>query len=256
MYYGFYSYEARDVALVDNRYIDSIVYGIDPHDRSTRLIIARNTSRGTIERHGIIGSRGISQSCIFENVAYDNAGSGIMLDRQCKRNLISDNKVFQNGQGIAVYESPDNVISDNLIAFNTRSGIRIRNSVDIRILRNTVVGNEDYALEVYAKQLDDHEKRVSRGDTYVAKVGVSFLDNVVRGNRGLAKATNLGLLRLSNIRQDVDVSAIAAELEIEDGEVESGDDAAFGQALQPLALELRHIIDNSSLILEVTEADP
>ena len=38
MYYGFYSYEADDIAIVGNIYSNNAIYGIDPHDRSRRLI--------------------------------------------------------------------------------------------------------------------------------------------------------------------------------------------------------------------------
>lgn len=195
-------------------YNNNIVYGIDPHDRSTRLLIARNTATGTVQRHGIIGSRGISDSFILDNTADHNAGSGIMLDRQCTRNLVRGNKVFQNGQGIAVYESPENTISNNIVAFNAKSGIRVRNSRKVEIWNNTIVGHHDYALEVYAKQLDDHDKRVARDDTYEPAVDVNFSRNRVRGNRGLAKATNLESLRLSRISQDVDLAGLATQLNV------------------------------------------
>ena len=51
MFYGFYSYEAEDVAMVRNVYHDNIIYAIDPHDRSKRLIIANNKTYGTKYKH-------------------------------------------------------------------------------------------------------------------------------------------------------------------------------------------------------------
>ena len=45
-WYGFYCYEADDLVVKGNTYRDNIVYGIDPHDRSHRLIIADNTVHG------------------------------------------------------------------------------------------------------------------------------------------------------------------------------------------------------------------
>jgi poly(beta-D-mannuronate) C5 epimerase len=251
LYYGFYSFEARDVVIVDNLYIDSVVYGIDPHDRSTRLVIARNTATGSIERHGIIGSREVSHSFIVDNVAYRNAGSGIMLDRQSAHNVVFRNKVYQNGQGIAIYESPSNTISDNLVAFNTKSGVRVRNSIDVHVRGNTIVGHDDYALELYAKKLDDHDKRVARGDTYDANVAVSFVDNRIQANRGLAKATNLGLLRLGKVERDVDVLAIARKLNVTFRNAQAAEELAFGNELKPLASKLERVLNDKSLILEV-----
>ena len=53
MYYGFYSYEAENAALLGNEYRDNIVYGIDPHDRSRYLMIAYNTTYDTHKKHGV-----------------------------------------------------------------------------------------------------------------------------------------------------------------------------------------------------------
>ena len=184
LYYGFYSYEARDVKIVGNTYKDCILYGIDPHDRSTELVIAQNVATGTVERHGIIGSRGISNSFIFDNTSYRNNGSGIMLDRQCTGNVVCNNKVFNNGQGIAVYESPNNIIAKNVVVQNKKSGVRVRNSIDIAVFDNQIVGNGDYGLEASSKRLSDHLKRAQRGDTYDEVVRLAVFNNVVAGNRG------------------------------------------------------------------------
>lgn len=253
LYYGFYSYEARDVAIVDNRYVDNVVYGIDPHDRSTRLVIARNTCSGTVERHGIIGSRGISKSFILENVTHGNTGSGIMLDRECADNVVCNNRVYQNGQGVAIYESPENLVCENMIAFNEKSGVRVRNSPGTRVLENTIIGNKDYALEVDAKQLTDHAKRVARGDTYSTKVSVSFHGNTVRSNRGLIKADHFDWIRVSNIRRDIDLSAVAAGLEVDDQKTLTTNDSAFGKSLKPLSRELQRVLNEESTVLEVTK---
>ncbi len=250
-YYGFYSFEARDVGIVDNLYIDNIMYGIDPHDRSTRLVIAGNRATATRERHGIIGSRGISHSFILDNESDHNAQSGIMLDRQCSTNVIRGNKVHQNGQGIAIYESPDNLVCDNLVAFNTKSGVRVRNSRGIDVRDNTIVGQGDYALEISAKRLDDHDQRMARGDTYDARVEVSFFGNLVRGNKGLAKAMQFGVLRLADIRQDADVPALAAQFELPYPTAPDSDDADFGQELKPLTDRLNRVFQDAQLLLTI-----
>ena len=90
LYYGFYSYEARGVAIVGNRYSDCILYGIDPHDRSTELVIAQNTTTGTRERHGIIGSRGVSDSFILTThptpmLGRDHVGSTMFWKRDLRQ---------------------------------------------------------------------------------------------------------------------------------------------------------------------------
>src|SRR3546814_5253813 len=81
MYFGFYSYEADRVALIGNEYRNNMIYGIDPHDYSRKLIIAFNSAYGAQKKHGIIGSRGVDDSYFIGNLAFGNHGTGLMLDR-------------------------------------------------------------------------------------------------------------------------------------------------------------------------------
>ncbi len=251
LYYGFYSFEARDVGIVGNLYTDNIVYGIDPHDRSTRFVIARNRTTATMQRHGIIGSRGITDSFILDNESDHNTQAGIMLDRQCCRNVIWGNKVHQNGQGIAIYESSSNLVCKNLVALNTKSGVKVRNSCAVDIRENTIVGQGDYALDVSARRLDDHRQRAARGDTYEEQVEVFFVENRIRANRGLAKATQLGVLRLADIRRDVDLTTILSELQLPSPIVTDNDDADFGQELKPLADRLNRVFADQRLLVTI-----
>lgn len=209
LYYGFYSFEARDVAIVDNVYRDSIVYAIDPHDRTTRLLITGNTTTGTKERHGIIGSRGVSQSYIWNNKSYGNAGSGVMLDRNCYGNVVANNEVYGNNQGIAVYESSDNRVIGNTVVGNNKSAIRIRNSTDITVQENLLVGHGDYAFEVSARRLDDHEKRQARGDLYTQKMTANLYANRLGANYGFIKANGLDTLRVAGVSFETDTLRLA-----------------------------------------------
>ena len=45
--YGVYTYEAQNVIMLGNEYKNSVVYGMDPHDRSHQLAMAYNTAYGT-----------------------------------------------------------------------------------------------------------------------------------------------------------------------------------------------------------------
>jgi mannuronan 5-epimerase len=154
MYFGFYTYEATRVVLLGNLYKSNIVYGIDPHDRSDHLIIARNTVEGTKKKHGIIMSREVNDSWILWNRSVDNAISGIVLDRNCKNNVIAYNDAFGNrGDGITIYESPDNLLWNNRASSNQHHGIRLRNSVDIRLYGNTAVANRQAGIYGHIKDL-------------------------------------------------------------------------------------------------------
>lgn len=252
LYYGFYSFEARDVAIVNNRYVDSIRYGIDPHDRSTRLIIAGNLAEGTVERHGIIGSRGISHSFIFDNVSRKNTQSGIMLDRQCTENVITNNRVYDNGNGIAIYESPANRIVDNVIAFNGGNGVRVRNSVDVLVQGNTIVGNDSFAVTCEGRQLDDHEKRVQRGDTYQTQAGVAVYANTISHNGdGMFKGRNLTYLRVGDLQQQFEMEALTAATGGAKRDLPAVDNDLWGGDLEAYESEFRALLESPDTLLEM-----
>ena len=142
LWYGFYCWEADDVVLRGNTLRDNIKYGIDPHDRSRRLIIAENLAYGTRQKHGIIISRNVNDSFIVGNKSYENNLSGIVLDRQCSNNVIANNLTYRNkSDGIVLSESPHNLVWSNLSSGNLHHGIRLRNSTDVRIQDSSAIAN-------------------------------------------------------------------------------------------------------------------
>ncbi|MDP3856990.1 MAG: mannuronan 5-epimerase AlgG [Stagnimonas sp.] len=175
LWYGFYCYEADDVVLLGNTYRDNIVYGIDPHDRSQRLVIARNVVHGTRKKHGIIVSREVNDSWVFENRSYDNHLSGIVVDRSSERNVVANNIVSNNGtDGITIYESADNLIWRNRAVANRRHGLRLRNSTDIRLYGNEATANGLAGIYGHIKDLSgtDRDMRLDPFDPNVSMVVV------------------------------------------------------------------------------------
>ncbi len=257
LFYGFYSYEARDVAIVGNRYVDCIKYGIDPHDRSTRLIIARNEASGTVERHGIIGSRGVSNSFIFANKAHHNAGSGIMLDRDCSGNVVVDNQVYLNNQGVAVYESSDNLIAGNKIAGNNKSGVRVRNSQRVLVLDNTCAQNGDYAFEVSERRLDDHDKRADRGDLYKQETTATIAGNRLASNRGYLKSNGLTWLRLGPVLRVQDAAGITQLTGVKPTVADASAKLLIGGDVKPLRRKLQEVRgpDSACIVIEPAGGD-
>lgn len=142
LWYGFYCYEAEDFVLRGNDFHDNIKYGIDPHDRSVRLVIAENKAYRTREKHGIIVSREVDDSWIINNEAYENNLSGIVVDRNSVNNVVAYNRVYRNkSDGITIYESPQTLIWGNLVTRNDRHGMRVRNSTDVRLYDNIAIAN-------------------------------------------------------------------------------------------------------------------
>jgi len=155
-WYGFYCYEADDVVIVGNNYHDNIKYGIDPHDRSRRLIIAENIASRTKEKHGIIVSREVNDSWIFNNKSFENELSGIVVDRSSVNNIVAHNQVYRNhADGITIYESPNTLLWQNLVTGNYRHGIRVRNSIDAKLHDNVAIGNGLSGIYGHIKNLNE-----------------------------------------------------------------------------------------------------
>ena len=182
MWYGFYCYETTGFVLKGNTYKDNIVYGIDPHDRSHGLIIADNTVYGTKKKHGIIISREVNDSFIFNNRSYDNKLSGLVIDRNSVNNLIADNEIYRNHtDGITLYESGDNLLWGNKVIANRRHGIRIRNSVNIRLYENTSMANGLTGVYGHIKDLTDTDRDIAL-DPFDAKVSLIVVGGELAGN--------------------------------------------------------------------------
>ncbi|OWV84542.1 NosD domain-containing protein [Rhizobium sp. R693] len=199
--YGFYSYEADDISLIGNEYADNVLYGVDPHDRSHRLLIALNTAHDTMVKHGIIISRSVDASWKVGNVVFHNKGSGLMLDRDSVDNLVYGNLSFENDQdGLTFFESSCNLAVANAFIENGRSGVRMRNSWDIAVYDNAIVRNKLEAISGYISDLslaDGEHKRDLVMDPYVPLTTFAASDNVISGNGKGIKAAGVSGLTLA-----------------------------------------------------------
>lgn len=200
IYFGFYSYEANDVVILGNLYEDNIVYAIDPHDRSQNLIIAHNTTRRSMQKHGIIISREVSNSYVFKNIAEDNTGSGIMIDRNSHDNVVAYNISQKNKQdGLTFYESPDNVSYKNILINNGGSGLRIRNSWGITSQEDVINYNGGSAIQLYSFYITPVKGAKYRDlelDPYVQRAEAVFIDTEMVGN----KISNIKLMDFDNVK--------------------------------------------------------
>ena len=190
IYYGFYCYHANNIVIVGNRYVDNIIYGIDPHDYSNGLIIANNDVSLTREKHGIIVSREVDESWIFGNKSYNNQLAGFMLDRQSSGNIVAYNESSHNGSdGLSIYESPDNLIFGNVFFGNQKHGMRIRNSTAIVSSKNIIQGNGQLGVYMYTAEFSPNQRDLE-SDPYQSDVMYKSLFDQVLHNRGGALGTD------------------------------------------------------------------
>lgn len=156
--YGFYTDAAENVVVVGNELVNGVTYGLDPHDWSYNLTMAYNTAYGTQDKHGIIISREVDDSFIIGNLSFENNGTGIMLDRSSYGTIVYANDASRNGgDGFSALETPCTLVDSNYFSNNERTGIKIRNSWDVHVRDNIVVGNTDAGLEAYIDNLRSAE---------------------------------------------------------------------------------------------------
>lgn len=225
MMYGFYTYEASHIVLLRNKYIGNIYYGIDPHDRSENLIIAHNDVSDTIKRHGIILSREVNNSWVFNNRSYRNGGSGIMIDRSSRGNVIAYNESFENQrEGIYIAESHGTLLYQNNVHHNQKNGLRLRNSTEIFSYEDKILHNGDHGVNGYSISLK-HLKRDFKRDPFEQKNSFMLIGSHIKQNgKSLIKAQRFDHIVLHRIEYELTPSHSWKEL--------SGDMGFFTDALQ------------------------
>jgi len=186
-FYGMYSYEAYGITILRNQVYENLGYGIDPHDDSRGLEIAYNRVYKN-GNHGIILSRLCQDNTIHHNEVYDNALHGIMLDRGSNNNTVSDNVVYNNNDGIAIFQSSDNLIQNNYVHHNRR-GMRINATYDLgdpydglsnnnQIVNNRIEDSLEHGLYFYARA----DRNIITGNT-ILRSGVNGVYIKSGGNR-------------------------------------------------------------------------
>lgn len=230
-YFGFYSYGTKDAVLINNKYKDNIVYGIDPHDSSADLVIANNHVSGTRRKHGIITSRDVNNSYIVNNIVENNRGTGIMLDRNSHNNVIAYNTSRFNGHdGLSFYESPSNISYKNILYSNGKSGLRVRNSWAIKSHKDIINDNKGYAVELYSQSLKTRQPDDIK-DPYQLKSDLSLLQNEIIGNE----------IGVFNIKDAESLSIYKSSLFEVEGDLFSGD-------LQSLKKDI--LLETDQLLIE------
>lgn len=194
-YFGQYSYEAYGLQILESTIHHNRYYGIDPHDYSIEFEVAYNqVYRNGL--HGIIFSRHCTSNRVHHNEVYDNDQHGIMFDRDSSGS-ISDNEVYGNRDGIAIFQASDVVIQNNTLRNNER-GIRINATFDDDdqydgiatnnlITGNTIKDNTEYGIYLY-ERADKNiiaENTISgnaRSGIYIKTGGNTIYGNEIRAN--------------------------------------------------------------------------
>lgn len=137
-FFGIYTFGATGMVIRNNEIYENDQYGIDPHDDSNNLLIENNKVYRN-GNHGIIASKRCFDIVIQNNEVTENKLHGIMLDQQSNNNIVRDNVVERNADGIAIYDSYNNIVINNEVSSSSKSGVRINNnSADNFVASNSI----------------------------------------------------------------------------------------------------------------------
>lgn len=196
-YFGAYTYGATGMVWRKNEFYNNVRYGLDPHDDSNGFLVENNVFHNN-GSHGLIFSKRCVENVIRNNISYGNKLHGIMLHQNSNNNLIEGNKLYENTDGIAIWDSSYNIIRNNQI-INNKRGIRA-NDVSIHNLveKNNISGNTQYGVYTYDKSDENIFRSNKLHNNYVAFYiktnGNEISKNDVQYNRTgiylLSKITN------------------------------------------------------------------
>jgi parallel beta-helix repeat protein len=224
-FYGLYTYEVADLVIRGNETAYNIMYGIDPHTRSMRLVIENNVAHDN-GKHGIILAQECSDSVIRGNVAFSNLHHGIVLFERSNNNLVEGNTVYSNGgQGINVNDAANNTVRNNTVYDNLEAGIGVGQSASKnQLVGNTVRGNRHDGVSFYSDAADNG----LRGNTIDgnARYGVYVKSEGKASIEGNRIAGNLVGIYL-NMAEPLDISRQSNQIVgNRDADVRTGSNAA------------------------------
>jgi parallel beta-helix repeat protein len=125
MWFAFYSRGAYNIVVDGNEYYDNIKYSLDPHSGTHDMKITNNYFHDN--PLGPICSDRCSDILIEGNLIQDTTNAAIFFSRNMHDSIARNNHVVNAGIGIAVSESPNNQIYNNIIEGASFQGIRLVN---------------------------------------------------------------------------------------------------------------------------------
>ena len=184
-FYGLYSFEVSDLVIRGTEAYANVMYGIDPHTRSNRLVIENNVAHDN-GKHGIILAEECSDGVIRGNVAYGNLHHGIVVYQRSNNNLIEGNVAYGNGgHGINVNDSASTIVRGNTTYDNLAAGIGVAQGASAsQVVGNAVFANRRDGVALYSDVRDNLLRDNTIADN--ARYGVyvkSEGDQQIQGNR-------------------------------------------------------------------------
>lgn len=119
-YYGFYTSEAENFTITNNKIFANDRYGLDPHTGSGHFVVDSNH-------------------------IHDNGNQGFICSKYCLNVTVTNNLVEYNVEGIGLHWlTNSSLVQDNVARHNEKYGIYIdKQGYDNLIVNNTIIGNKN-----------------------------------------------------------------------------------------------------------------
>lgn len=188
-WYGFYSRDSGFVTISNNHFHNNSRYGIDPHSASHDFIVINNTVNNS--NIGAICALDCYRILFEGNKIYDNKKIGIMFSTNTSDSVARNNYIYSSNTGIAVSESNNNEIYNNIIEKSNNS-LKIHEGSS-----NNHVHNNSFKDGINGINLGDmntannlFDNNNLTGMVYAVKVSVannnnSFVSNVINQIKNL-----------------------------------------------------------------------
>ena len=147
-FFGVYLGRVNGAKVTNSRFVNSVIYGIDPHTYDTKLTIANNTVIGS-GVHGIVVADHVTHSLISRNHVLNSRDHGIVLFQFADNNTISDNQIIGTFDGIVITDSSRNRIVGNQIGPSARFGVRIGGISSQNVLQRNVISHAIVGAYIY-----------------------------------------------------------------------------------------------------------
>jgi poly(beta-D-mannuronate) C5 epimerase len=147
-YFGVYLGRVKNVVVSDNRFEQSVVYGIDPHTWDSHLTITNNTVVGS-GVHGIVVADHVTDSLVAGNHVTNSRDHGIVLFQFADHNVVRDNVVLGTFDALVVTDSSSNTFEHNTFGPATRFDIRLSGISSQNVFRQNVITRSLVGAYVY-----------------------------------------------------------------------------------------------------------
>ncbi len=177
-YFGLYTFNTENVAIINNEVYDNVEYGLDFHDYSNNFIVANNSVHDN-GNHGIIFSKYCFNNKIVGNHVYNHIGQtfvkgqlkdygihGIMLHAHSDNSIIEGNILKNNNRAIVLYRSYNNTVVNNIVLDDAGDGVYVDNSSRNFIDNNIILGTRGYGLYSHNSPHNSYGNNYFKKGTY------------------------------------------------------------------------------------------